>query len=114
MLQNIGVIDVRFSVAVLTELNASAAAIKIRGQRLPDAVQAFSDVDEAPFSGAYVTFEPGARSAGHIHPSGQFLGDFGDMRSLKTRTGQFVIARHPFTLTASNGRSSIGRSPGYF
>ncbi len=47
MLQNIGASDVRFSVAELAELNASVAAIKIRGQRLPDSVQAFSDV-EAP------------------------------------------------------------------
>lgn len=29
--------------------------------------------DAAPFSGAYVTFEPGARSAWHIHPTGQHL-----------------------------------------
>lgn len=29
--------------------------------------------DSAPFSGAYVTFEPGARSAWHIHPTGQRL-----------------------------------------
>ena len=27
----------------------------------------------AHFSGAYVTFEPGARSAWHIHPKGQHL-----------------------------------------
>jgi quercetin dioxygenase-like cupin family protein len=29
--------------------------------------------DSAPFSGSYVTFEPGARSAWHIHPAGQHL-----------------------------------------
>ena len=29
--------------------------------------------DSAPFSGAYVTFEPGARSAWHVHPKGQHL-----------------------------------------
>jgi quercetin dioxygenase-like cupin family protein len=29
--------------------------------------------DSAQFSGAYVTFEPGARSAWHIHPTGQHL-----------------------------------------
>jgi quercetin dioxygenase-like cupin family protein len=29
--------------------------------------------DAAHFSGAYVTFEPGARSAWHIHPTGQHL-----------------------------------------
>ena len=29
--------------------------------------------DSAPFSGAYVTFEPGARSAWHVHPTGQHL-----------------------------------------
>jgi quercetin dioxygenase-like cupin family protein len=33
----------------------------------------FSANDVAPFSGAYVTFEPGARSAWHIHPTGQRL-----------------------------------------
>jgi quercetin dioxygenase-like cupin family protein len=33
----------------------------------------FSAKDGAPFSGAYVTFEPGARSAWHIHPTGQHL-----------------------------------------
>ena len=47
MLQNIGAIDVRFSAAELAELKASVAVIKILGQRLPDAVQVFSDV-EAP------------------------------------------------------------------
>jgi quercetin dioxygenase-like cupin family protein len=29
--------------------------------------------EAAPFSGAYVTFEPGARSAWHMHPTGQHL-----------------------------------------
>ena len=29
--------------------------------------------DSAPFSGGQVTFEPGARSAWHIHPTGQHL-----------------------------------------
>ncbi|MBT1077012.1 (R)-mandelonitrile lyase [Geobacter grbiciae] len=33
----------------------------------------FAANDAAPFSGAYVTFEPGARSAWHIHPTGQRL-----------------------------------------
>jgi quercetin dioxygenase-like cupin family protein len=33
----------------------------------------FSAKDTAPFSGAYVTFEPGARSAWHTHPAGQHL-----------------------------------------
>ena len=33
----------------------------------------FSPKDTAPFSGAYVTFEPGARSAWHIHTTGQHL-----------------------------------------
>lgn len=33
----------------------------------------FSPNDAAPFSGAYVTFEPGARSVWHIHPTGQRL-----------------------------------------
>ena len=33
----------------------------------------FPAKDVAPFSGAYVTFEPGARSFWHIHPTGQHL-----------------------------------------
>jgi len=33
----------------------------------------FTANDSASFSGAYVTFEPGARSAWHIHPTGQRL-----------------------------------------
>lgn len=48
MLQNIGAVDVRFTSAELAELNASVAAIKILGQRLPDTVQAFSDVEAPP------------------------------------------------------------------
>lgn len=48
MLQNIGAVAVHFSPAELVELNASIAAIKIQGQRLPDAVLTFSDVDAPP------------------------------------------------------------------
>lgn len=33
----------------------------------------FKEKESAPYSGAYVTFEPGARSFWHIHPSGQHL-----------------------------------------
>ena len=33
----------------------------------------FAAKDTAPYSGAYVTFEPGARSAWHLHPAGQHL-----------------------------------------
>jgi quercetin dioxygenase-like cupin family protein len=33
----------------------------------------FPAKDSAPFSGAYVTFEPGARSFWHTHPTGQHL-----------------------------------------
>jgi quercetin dioxygenase-like cupin family protein len=33
----------------------------------------FDAKDGAPISGAYVTFEPGARSAWHTHPTGQHL-----------------------------------------
>lgn len=48
MLQNVGAMDVRFSAAELAELTASVAAIEIRGQRLPDTVQAFSGVEAPP------------------------------------------------------------------
>ena len=47
MLENIGAASVRFTREEVAELNASASAIQIRGQRLPDAVLVFSDV-EAP------------------------------------------------------------------
>jgi quercetin dioxygenase-like cupin family protein len=33
----------------------------------------FAAKDAAPYSGGYVTFEPGARSFWHIHPTGQHL-----------------------------------------
>lgn len=33
----------------------------------------FSENESAPYSGAYVTFQPGARSAWHTHPTGQKL-----------------------------------------
>jgi aryl-alcohol dehydrogenase-like predicted oxidoreductase len=48
MYQNIGAVAVHFTPAELAELNASVAAIKIRGHRLPDAVQVFSDVEAPP------------------------------------------------------------------
>ncbi len=47
MIENIGAAAVRFAPAELAELNRSITAIQIRGARLPDAVQVFSDV-EAP------------------------------------------------------------------
>ncbi|AYG62292.1 aldo/keto reductase [Rhizobium jaguaris] len=47
MLENAGAPSIRLSVAEIAELNASVAAIKVAGARLPDAVQAYSDV-EAP------------------------------------------------------------------
>ena len=33
----------------------------------------FADNESAPYGGAYVTFQPGARSAWHTHPAGQRL-----------------------------------------
>ena len=47
MLDNIGADHVRFIPSELAELNASVAAIDIRGARLPDQVLVFSGV-EAP------------------------------------------------------------------
>ena len=47
MLENIGAASVSFTPEELAELNAAVAAIEVRGQRLPDSVLAFSDV-EAP------------------------------------------------------------------
>ena len=47
MLENIGSADVFFSQSELNELSRAVAAIKVQGERLPPAVQAFSGV-EAP------------------------------------------------------------------
>lgn len=48
MIENIGASAIRFIPAELAELNRSVAAIQIRGARLPDAVQVFSDVEAPP------------------------------------------------------------------
>ncbi|MBY5812656.1 aldo/keto reductase [Rhizobium leguminosarum] len=47
MIENIGASRITFISSELAELNASVQAIEIKGARLPDAVQAYSDV-EAP------------------------------------------------------------------
>jgi aryl-alcohol dehydrogenase-like predicted oxidoreductase len=47
MLDNVGAGTVTFTPEELAELDRSVAEIEVRGQRLPDAVQAFSGV-EAP------------------------------------------------------------------
>lgn len=47
MLENIGASGVRFTPTEIAELNTAVRAIEVRGQRLPDAVLAFSEV-EAP------------------------------------------------------------------
>ncbi len=45
ILENIGAASIRFTPEEMGELNAAVAAIEVRGQRLPDAVLAFSNVD---------------------------------------------------------------------
>ncbi|MDO5612913.1 MAG: aldo/keto reductase [Paracoccus sp. (in: a-proteobacteria)] len=47
MLENIGAASVSFTADEIADLNAAVAAIEVQGQRLPDAVLAFSGV-EAP------------------------------------------------------------------
>lgn len=48
LLENIGASALRFTEAELTELNAAVLAIKVQGQRLPDQVLVFSDVEAPP------------------------------------------------------------------
>jgi aryl-alcohol dehydrogenase-like predicted oxidoreductase len=48
MVENSGADDVRFTSSELTELNAAVRAIEIRGQRLPDQVLVFSEVEAPP------------------------------------------------------------------
>ncbi|MGV1926382.1 aldo/keto reductase [Agrobacterium tumefaciens] len=45
MIENIGAPAINFSSSEIAELNAAVAAIEIEGERLPAAVQAFSDVE---------------------------------------------------------------------
>jgi aryl-alcohol dehydrogenase-like predicted oxidoreductase len=47
MLENSGAVGVRFTSSEISELNAAISSIEVKGQRLPDAVLAFSGV-EAP------------------------------------------------------------------
>lgn len=47
MIENIGAPSISFSPSEIAELNAAVAAVSIKGARLPDVVQAYSDV-EAP------------------------------------------------------------------
>ena len=48
MLENTGAAAIRFTPAELTEFTAAAAAIEIKGARLPDAVLAYSEVEAPP------------------------------------------------------------------
>ena len=48
MVENSGADDVRFTSSELAELNAAVRAIEIRGQRLPDQVLVFSEVEAPP------------------------------------------------------------------
>ncbi|HJR65854.1 MAG TPA: aldo/keto reductase [Gemmatimonadaceae bacterium] len=48
MVENTGAADVRFTSSEIVELNAAVRAIEIRGQRLPDQVLVFSEVEAPP------------------------------------------------------------------
>ena len=48
MLENIGATGIRFTPAEITELNAAVRNIDVRGQRLPDSVLPFSNVEAPP------------------------------------------------------------------
>jgi len=48
MVENTGAMDLRFTPAEIAELNAAVAAIAVKGERLPPAVQAFSGVEAPP------------------------------------------------------------------
>jgi aryl-alcohol dehydrogenase-like predicted oxidoreductase len=50
MVENSGAAGIRFTPAEVSELNSTVRAIEVKGQRLPDAVLAFSGV-EAPMKG---------------------------------------------------------------
>lgn len=53
MLQNQGALSVQFTAAELADLTQAISTIQIRGKRLPDMVQAFSDVEAPPQGTSY-------------------------------------------------------------
>ncbi|MDR7868894.1 MAG: cupin domain-containing protein [Sporomusaceae bacterium] len=53
----------------------------------------FDANDSAPFSAAYVTFEPGARTAWHTHPTGQRLVVTAGAGLIQERGGPIVEIR---------------------
>lgn len=50
----------------------------------------FPDNDTADFSGAYVTFQPGARTAWHLHPAGQHMIVTNGVALTGTRDGKVI------------------------
>jgi len=52
MTENVGASAVAFTAAEKAELDGAVRAIDVQGARLPDAVQAFSDVEAPPKPGA--------------------------------------------------------------
>ena len=48
MIENSGADSVKFTSSEIAELNSAVRAIKIKGQRLPDAVLVFSGVEAPP------------------------------------------------------------------
>ncbi len=50
----------------------------------------FPAIETAHFSGAYVTFQPGARTAWHLHPAGQHLIVTSGVALTGTRDGNIV------------------------
>ena len=50
----------------------------------------FPDQDKVPYSGAYVTFQPGARTAWHDHPAGQHMIVTKGRAITATRDGQVI------------------------
>ena len=55
-----------------------------------DVVMAFPEQSGVPYSGAYVTFQPGARTAWHDHPAGQHMVVTRGAAITVTRDGQVV------------------------
>lgn len=53
----------------------------------------FPSNETAHYSGAYVTFQPGARSAWHLHPAGQHLIVISGVGLTGTRDGRIVEIR---------------------
>jgi len=66
-------------------------------------VMLFPDNDTAHYSGSYVTFQPGARTAWHMHPAGQHMIVTSGVALTGTRDGKVIAFKEGETVWCPAG-----------